>query len=90
MINYFIELFTKPMVLWSALDKLAMFGLIFGSLVILYLIVWGSIVLINCIKKKICEKKRKTCRNEGKRGVDCWYNGCIGCGDYERKEQNDD
>ena len=90
MIDYFIELFTKPMVLWSALDKLAVCGLFFGVLVILCLIVWGSVALIDCIKKKICKKKFKTCRNKGKRGVGWFCDECIGCEYYEKKEQNND
>lgn len=90
MINYFIEIFTKPMVLWSVLDKLAVCGLIFGGLTILCLIVWGSIALIGCIKEKICRKRFKTCRNKGKHDVGCFLDECLWCVDYEKKEQNDD
>lgn len=83
MINYFIDLFKKPLYQWSLLDDLAMVGLIIGIAIIIFA-VWFLIWFIRELKK---EKRYKTCEQWclGKR---CWHHqDCLGCCYYKKKEQ---
>lgn len=55
MINYYLELFKKPKVMWTMLDTFAMLGLALGILLLIALIMF----LIAFIVGKIENRKKK-------------------------------
>lgn len=81
MIDYFIELFTKPKYQWTALDNLALTGLIVGVLLIIGIIwfaIWFTLELIKEHKYKTCEQ---WCLDKH-----CWHHqDCLRCRYYKKR-----
>ena len=84
-INYVVDLLSKPKYQWSVLDKLAGFGLILLLLVIVF-IIWASILFIvdRIKKRKFNSCKKRIC------GDVCWHHkDCLNCSFYKKKENTD-
>lgn len=85
MIDYYIDLFTKPKYLWSSIDELALIGLILAFLIIIFSI-W---FLVYWICLSICDKKHSRCVNMKLSGFDsyrCQNKKCMCCEKYKTKE----
>ncbi len=84
MINYFKELFTKPEYQWSAVDRLAMAGLVLVVTIIIFFI-W---FIIWFIFELIKEHKFKTCRKTRQGNLYCSNCcNCLRCSDYKKNEK---
>ena len=82
MIDYFIDLFTKPNYQWNFLDGLAMAGLLIGIAVIIGAIWFG----IWFVRELIKERKYKTCE-QWRLGNYCWHHqDCLNCCYYKKKQ----
>lgn len=82
MIDYFIDLFTKPAYRWSFLDGLAMAGLLIGIAIIVFAIWFG----IWFVRELIKERKYKTCE-QWCLGNHCWHHqDCLNCCYYKKKQ----
>lgn len=83
MINYFVDLFNKPLYMWTLGNKLALFGLCLLLLTILFLIcgiVW-------CIVDSVKAKKFKTCCKDIS-GHHCWHHqDCLRCSFYKKSQK---
>ena len=70
MIEFIKRYFTTPTYKLTQMDKLFMSIIVFGLILVLYLIVWGTSCLVITIKDKIKAKKHKGDNdNGGKKNV---------------------
>ena len=82
MVDYFINLFTKPNYQWNFLDGLAMAGLLIGIAIIIFAIWFG----IWFVRELIKERKYKTCE-QWCLGNHCWHHqDCLNCCYYKKKQ----
>ena len=84
MIEYYKELFTKPRVLWSTLDTLAMVGLIALAMIIFAV----CAVIILAIIEIHREKRFKTCAN--KSCMSMTNKNCAGCKKYKKRGKDNE
>lgn len=83
MINYYKDIFTKPTILWSALEKLAVVGIVAACLVIIFII--GCVVL--WIIETIKTHRFTHCCN-----IKCPYavkgnEHCLHCKQYKKRQK---
>lgn len=83
MIDFYREIFTKPMVLWSFIEKLAVIGLFIGAMLIIfgiYFVIWFIIQKRKLYKFNSCGNKTCLQINE---------NHCFGCRKYVKKKKEE-
>ena len=81
MIDYFVDLFTKHKYQWTALDNLALTGLIVGVLIIFGLICFIVWLIIELRK----ERRYKTCEQRCPDRL-CWNRQfCLRCCYYKKR-----
>ena len=86
MVNYFIDLFTKPEYLWTALDRWAMAGLIVALLIVAF-IIW---IIVVVILDKVKKSKFKRCKQILPNGHRCYnHEDCLSCAWYEKEPKKE-